>query len=1580
MHFPSLRISLESWLNLLRLKVKSMPSFGEAKKASHVGRGRSGSPTNYRSGSPICKSPPPNSTVALLQERIQEKIRRSNSDLTPRPSAAFRSRYGITGVDASRIIHTIRSTNQIRRSGSSSIPVRSRETSVEKLRVSSPELLSPREVKKAMQSSHRLSIKLEVVKSLPPTFASKKGNGAGASNEGKKTGLKKATNGKHLRGTTLPPSQHTSTKPKSVKISDKVYVDNNNYRLTTTSHHKSTTTAANGSTHGTTPVKPPRKMKTKLIDSSSTTDPTGAQSRGRIHRVTKVSPVASRHASCLSPHTSRPTSPGSGLSSAISISNSSLNSNSANGATTKSGASYEKVMGSFGKYTPSAQDLQGIRNVGTRKKLGGSITGEGTTATSAVGTTKMGSTTAVRKLIREGSERKQTNGTNRITLSSGKDDGKSPEKEKLGMVETATTKLSTTKAATTAITSGSSVKPKDSGLAKESSQFVERKNGFDSPITMGTDSAREKAGRLCSLRVKSNSNIDLRDDQMIKCNRHGKSIFESESNLSVSNTAHATSRFWTLPSRKRREVSSFLNKGTVSYITSTFLERPMSLCAFRSLPALTPYLTETKRVSQSLFLTKQHQLPLVRPTKTSALREKLAHEIAMADDDTSPTSPTTTALSNKRGKLRCSRNTNNAAAKHGRIVRSVSCLTLKEKLIRDYTYTNYILELQHARKRSPRFLQLHKLYSSLERLGQLERSTSLYDIPVLSAEKQLDFDAWWKVRNRLRVEEEMSGIVSQLMHAQRNREFFFRPKSPEAMRWKGDSALRCKQWNIDELRHFLLTGELLKSRQASASDLHKTAWRGTSVKEVALNMEVASLSKAEYYYYRDKAAEFTRMPALRRAFSMSSTLSDDQKEKIKSRLGTLIIKRGKEKVLPVLSSTGGGKSGGGGKPTTVVTSRMGLIPPASSSPVDGGTVVGVDGSLTETAKRQLSKTLSEEFQERKIKERETLARIVDGSSSANTNVPSNPYNSGNIKSSGESESDSSMKTVIHIPVSTKMLLRKCHEQKENSLGKGKTPVYSVYCSKGVPSKVSFFETFHKDSNNNKEPIVISASEAKIVKTKSFSGRIIAKDDKEKYNNVPASATTTAKVPISFNSSKSTRSKSPVTTPYNKSLPISSSASKSAMPAKRSRSVTPEKRVYEDRYMSHINVISKLASLLLKKDNSLKSLVQREVLERDRLERLRSVNAGEVDRLKQYFEDHMEGEYDDSYFPDEVSLLRCLFCSDPNLARLTDKINLGSSSIHNARRCASADIFKEKLDYFEGRDRDRIRPDGKESSPVHSRSPELYLSSRSRRPIYQPSSTPNICQPTLTAHCFLESPTKSMEFDTSCYSSDFSGNYWDYRCTSPAFSSTTAATTAYSPQPRTHIATTAAAAAPVALSVDPNPKSNREMGYSSVPPRILQSRVPPPIATSTPINTANKAVGEVNTTAGSFGHDIGKKWNFDPALHQPKYRYVPQPPIIEPPHYFCGHYNTRSQSSLVQPGSLPTTLPPPPIPPSPAYYQQPGRLTKSESFHASTSTSHVTPQLYRSVRQWNPNARGQSARGDNSTDESCITLYYYYGVV
>ncbi|CAG7786782.1 unnamed protein product [Allacma fusca] len=1418
-----------------------MPSFEEVKR-SLASRPRSGSPSSFRSGSPsMLKSP--QSTVALIQERIQAKLRRANSDINP-AKLHGRSRSSPGNSAASRLIHSVRSVSHVRGAlPASFIPIRSRNTSMEKLRVSSPELTSPREVKKAMETSHKLSIKLEVVEPAPASSSKSNGSRKTKHTESseKKSGMKKS-------GT----SSKTGKKAKSVKIAE---------NGATTINDK---ISSNG--HSPVPAKPPRKLHGKSSEGKVESTP-----GGKVHKTVKATPVATRHAGCLSPHHSRPTSPGG--SAGLSLAPAASSSNSMNipippkippGMLVKSsaglgsgggGKSEKRKSGSLGSTggggTIVAATAGGMSSVtsGSSSQPGssGTIT---TTTTTTRGSASLTLTSGISTSGRSGGM------SSRSHRSPG--DGLSQEKDNKG---NRISRSTSSKVCSSVVQLTATISASESGTTHNKGKWTR----MEVEERRATKRAREEEGsKSCERkdggRMEGRKNERKREEMMME---EASSLFLPLS-LPLTSTL-PSSPFLTIPPRKGKD-----------FLTEVWtLEEEHDSCTsrsctpnFRSLPALTPYLRETKRVTGSMFVTKTNHAAMLR--EKAALAKRLGLDEASSSTNTG--SKFHKAKGNKKLKSRSSSAGSrqdsvvplgagpDSEASHNKgrnngVFRSASCLGLRRS--RDYTYAKYILELQHSRKKSPRFVQLHRLYSSLERLGQLERSTSMYDIPILSLERQLDFDAWWKVRNRTRVDEEIASISSQLSTAQRNREFFFRPRRVEEFKWKGDSALRCKQWSINELRSFLM-GEEEKRHSKSASDLHKTAWRGTSVKEVALTMEVNALSKSGLTF-----AESNRIfggPWLRRAFSMSSTLSEDQRENIKKRLGTLIsperLKSKKERE---------------GRPSErrVVTSRMGLTassdPPSSSAlyRTESGRIFGADGCLTEAAKKQLSRSLSQEFREKKSVEKVVRTTKTDNKTSKVDKTKSSESES--------AKSDDSVRTVIHVPISTQLLLKKMEKEKEKE--KSRIPVYSVYCSKGVPSKVTFFENYyHKPGDSPKQFSTLptirskgSVSTAKIVKTGSSTvGRSVSPSHLRKGESICGE-----------------RKRGPSVSPVRSPLGT----------LRRSRSASPSSSTKTAlSYMSHVNVISRLASLLLKKDEALKHLVTREIMERDKLERLRLTNAGEVDRLKYYFETFYSNEDEYRKLLPEINLLRCLFCSDPNLARMTEW-----RSDHCDRRCASADIFKEKLERHQQQQLDR-KPDGRESSPVNCSSPDLYLNSRSRKPIYQPSSTPNVCQPTLTAHCFLESPNKSLEYlnqplvqqpaSSSCYSSDYSGNFWDY------YSATDSVGTA-SPSPPYH-----------SVSIPP-------------PPRVLESR----------------GVGSKGTSSGN--------WNVDPALHQPKFRYVPPQPRTN-----------------IHP--MPPPLPPPPAPPKISALQQ--QVGGNISNKSNSENRPCNPYLYRSVRYWRPRTRTRENDG------------------
>jgi len=276
-----------------------------------------------------------------------------------------------------------------------------------------------------------------------------------------------------------------------------------------------------------------------------------------------------------------------------------------------------------------------------------------------------------------------------------------------------------------------------------------------------------------------------------------------------------------------------------------------------------------------------------------------------------------------------------------RVSRSIFLLE-HSPLVPRPTFTSMLRE---SLRKSPRFLQLHSLYRSLDRLGELEKSTC----PFLRMERELDFEAWWEGRRRRKEESEIQMLSSILREAQAKKEFFFQPTSATRVRWswESDPGLRTKQWTIEEIKSSF--AHRAAGPPTYPSDLYKTGWRGISVRELGLNLEVASLSKSKFQFYDPTA----RHGWLRRAFSMTSTLSPKERENISKQLGDLIQKSG-EKDEKRRGETIGG----------VVRGRMGHT--LSSDPYRPASASRLtwDGALSESEKKAISRSLSQEIQDK----------------------------------------------------------------------------------------------------------------------------------------------------------------------------------------------------------------------------------------------------------------------------------------------------------------------------------------------------------------------------------------------------------------------------------------------------------------------------------------------------------------------------------------------------------------------------------------------------------------------------------------
>lgn len=162
-------------------------------------------------------------------------------------------------------------------------------------------------------------------------------------------------------------------------------------------------------------------------------------------------------------------------------------------------------------------------------------------------------------------------------------------------------------------------------------------------------------------------------------------------------------------------------------------------------------------------------------------------------------------------------------------------------------YKSYFLELLHSTRKSEKFKELHKFYSSLERMGELEKTTSNTDLrPRLRNEEVIDFDRWKQLRNKEKAEKELNVLYEKLKDDQREKGFLFQPK--ETVRWSGDSGLRHKEKSVEDLRlQYQRMAERASSEKKrdidTSKDVYKPLWRGSSVANLASSLTSVTGSK-----------------------------------------------------------------------------------------------------------------------------------------------------------------------------------------------------------------------------------------------------------------------------------------------------------------------------------------------------------------------------------------------------------------------------------------------------------------------------------------------------------------------------------------------------------------------------------------------------------------------------------------------------------------------------------------------------------------------------------------------------------------
>ncbi|CAK1546076.1 unnamed protein product [Leptosia nina] len=159
----------------------------------------------------------------------------------------------------------------------------------------------------------------------------------------------------------------------------------------------------------------------------------------------------------------------------------------------------------------------------------------------------------------------------------------------------------------------------------------------------------------------------------------------------------------------------------------------------------------------------------------------------------------------------------------------------------DPEYEEYISDIQNLKRRSERFRELNRYYSYLERVGELEKATSINDLHHRKRDEEIiDFDRWKKIRSIERAEEELNNLYEKLKTAQNEKDFLFYPRDVKDFRWNCDKerGLKIKEKSVEDLKDDFLQKSSCSHevKQTRNKDTYKPLWRGTSVAETAFDI------------------------------------------------------------------------------------------------------------------------------------------------------------------------------------------------------------------------------------------------------------------------------------------------------------------------------------------------------------------------------------------------------------------------------------------------------------------------------------------------------------------------------------------------------------------------------------------------------------------------------------------------------------------------------------------------------------------------------------------------------------------------
>ncbi|XP_050293356.1 uncharacterized protein LOC126733927 isoform X5 [Anthonomus grandis grandis] len=207
-------------------------------------------------------------------------------------------------------------------------------------------------------------------------------------------------------------------------------------------------------------------------------------------------------------------------------------------------------------------------------------------------------------------------------------------------------------------------------------------------------------------------------------------------------------------------------------------------------------------------------------------------------------------------------------------------------------YQVYLKDIDFGGEPNKRFKDLNHFYSDIEKVGKLERAFD--SKPRKKCEEAIiDYDRWMEVRSREKAEHELKYLYCHLKEHEREKGFLFLPKDVDKYKWRRelDRGLRIKEKSVENIKEEFerlkeSPLEVARRREiAYRKDTYKPLWRGNSVINLAsILTEKRSQSEGRVKTAKQKLLDSEKLITHTIGSRIWSSLSMEQVNNLKKQL------------------------------------------------------------------------------------------------------------------------------------------------------------------------------------------------------------------------------------------------------------------------------------------------------------------------------------------------------------------------------------------------------------------------------------------------------------------------------------------------------------------------------------------------------------------------------------------------------------------------------------------------------------------------------------------------------------------------